>query len=69
MVSICSFPFFLIGSNEIRDGSNQQPGGACGQISSYSSLRLISGDEIYARDGKIISEEELYQILYGMTEY
>lgn len=35
-------------------------------MSSYSSLQLISGDEIYVKNGKQITEDELYQILYSM---
>ena len=34
-------------------------------FSSISSLRLMSGDEIYIQNGRIISEDELYQIFYG----
>lgn len=34
-------------------------------FSSISSLRLMSGDEIYIQNGRMISEDELYQIFYG----
>ena len=33
--------------------------------SAPSTLSLIDGDEIYAKDGRIISEEEMYRCFYG----
>ena len=32
---------------------------------SYSSLELISGDEVYIKDGNMLTEDELYQVFYG----
>ena len=33
--------------------------------STPSTLSLVDGDEIYAKNGRIISEEEMYNSFYG----
>ena len=34
-------------------------------ISSPSNLTLLDGDDLYAKNGRIISEEEMYRSFYG----
>ena len=37
-------------------------------MTSPSTLSLLDGDEIFARGGRIISEEEMYRVFYEPVE-